>query len=115
MLSGWEDSVGATAEHAVACWAGKQVFYQEPQVAATVLKHAVKAIRDTMKEGLGKHERDSWLNEPYSNHSLKSARHMLTWTMQQDGNTPKDGEDHARLSLCRAAMTYAQKEEQHGN
>lgn len=31
MLKGWEKSVGATAEHAVAKWAGLEIHYQEKQ------------------------------------------------------------------------------------
>lgn len=35
MLAGWEDSTGATAEHALAKWAGKQVVYEEEPVPAS--------------------------------------------------------------------------------
>jgi hypothetical protein len=32
MLIGWDKSVGATAEHAIAKWAGKRIIYQDGQI-----------------------------------------------------------------------------------
>jgi hypothetical protein len=112
MLNGWEQSTGAVAEHAVALWAGKEVLFETQPIYKKVVAAATECVVKVMRGGLKKHAQDSWLQEGRDNHALKSVRHMITWTLQQDGNTPEDGEDHLSLAMCRAAMCLAQRNEQ---
>lgn len=107
MLEGWENSLGANAELAFAKWKRLPVYYEVPDVAETVLKYVVPAIRKCMEDGLKKHPRDSWLQEPISNHIGKAGRHLLTHRLIEEGNQKDDGESHLMNAMCRAAMAYA--------
>ena len=109
-LPGWERSEGCSIEVFVALALGKPVL-QYPDL--THIPHyvpyvAFKTCKEVMDAGSKKHAPHSWLVEAPDNHAHKAARHALTHLMQIRGEAKPDGEIHARMACCRAAMLVAQ-------
>lgn len=109
-LPGWERSEGCSIEVFVALSVGKPVldYPSLEHIAPYVPYEAFKTCKETMDEGSRKHAPNSWLVEAPDNHAHKCARHALTHIMQERGEAKQDGEVHARMALCRAAMLMAQ-------
>ena len=69
---------------------------------------AFSVVGKIMQEGLKKHQRDVWREEPTSMHIQKASRHLLrTLLLLQHPDYNKDDEtalQHLKNALCRASM-----------
>lgn len=74
---------------------------------------AVQAIVEMMSLGAAKHASESWFTEPQDNHLDKAVRHIMTFKLIRDGNSPPDGEMHLKNAITRLAMALTQELE-HG-
>ncbi len=110
LLEGWEKSRGVSLEVFVALFFGMPVveFPSMQHIAQYVPFVAFQTCKEIMDVGALKHKKNSWLVEAPDNHAHKAARHALTHLMQIRGEAKPDGEIHARMACCRAAMLVAQ-------
>ena len=115
MLPGWEESQGATAEHAVAKWRGLTVFYPEKgglsaaeerkqmPVASGVMDYfpdAIRAIAHCSWVGNEQHNSGEplhWSREKSADHSDCLMRHFM-----ERGTTDSDGVRHSTKAAWRS-------------
>lgn len=115
MLPGWEDSQGASAEHAVATWRGLTVFYpgkvgpneaeerKRTPVASGVIDYFPDAIRAIARcSWIGNEQHNSgeplhWSREKSSDHSDCLMRHFM-----ERGTIDSDGVRHSTKAAWRA-------------
>jgi len=70
---------------------------------------AHRTIAEVIQTGLQKHKKEVWRTEPINNHLDKAARHILTYKLILEGNSPPDGENHLKNALTRLAMALTQE------
>ena len=62
------------------------------------------------EDRIAKHKPYTWLKEPKDEHLRKASRHITTYQLIRDWQSPSDGEDHLKNAVCRLAMGLAQRE-----
>jgi hypothetical protein len=71
---------------------------------------AYLTIAEMQDIGLAKgHQLEAWKTEPLNNHLDKACRHILTYKLIKEGNSPDDGEMHLKNAITRLAFALYQE------
>lgn len=117
VMPGWGASMGAWGEIRIARDVGIPILDADSLEPAPLFQEvlevsdaALACIGSIMEGGRKKHPAYTWAQEPEDEHIRKSMRHGLSYQLQRDGQSPKDHEDHLKLSTCRMILALARRE-----